>query len=83
MRILGSVFTVKVHSCDSLFIHKALDMADHGDVIVADGQGNATNSLPGEIMVHHAKQHHLADIVADGCVRDSSGICKLAGFPLL
>jgi regulator of RNase E activity RraA len=55
-------------------IHKALDMASPGDVIVVDGGGDLTNSLMGELMVVHAKVRGLAGIVLYGAVRDVATI---------
>lgn len=66
----GSAFTVKTRPGDNLMLHKALDMADAGDVIVVDGGGDLTNSLMGELMLMHAAKRGIAGIVLDGAVRD-------------
>ena len=52
--LAGPAFTVKTRPGDNLMVHKALDIAEPGDVIVVDGGGNLTNSLIGEMMVAHA-----------------------------
>lgn len=82
MQIVGPAFTVKVRPGDNLFIHKALDMAQPGDVIVVDAQGDLTNSLLGEIMVRYAKQRGIAGIIADGTIRDFGGIAEIKTFPV-
>ncbi len=82
MKICGSAFTVKVCPGDNLFIHKALDMAAPGDIVVVDGQGNITNSLIGEIMVRYAYKRNIGGLVLDGTVRDWDGIAELAKFPV-
>ena len=70
----GPALTVKTRPGDNLMIHKALDMAAPGDVIVVDGGGDLTNSLMGELMVAHARVRGLAGIVLYGAVRDVAAI---------
>lgn len=72
--LAGPAFTVKTRPGDNLMIHKALDMASPGDVIVVDGGGDLTNSLMGELMVAHARARGLAGIVLYGAVRDIAAI---------
>ncbi|MDR3591941.1 MAG: RraA family protein, partial [Negativicutes bacterium] len=52
--LLGTAFTVKTRPGDNLLLHKAIDMAAPGDVIVVDGQGDTVNSLIGELMISWA-----------------------------
>lgn len=82
MQIAGPAFTVKARPGDNLFLHKALDMAQPGDIVVVDGQGDLTNSLLGEIMVRYARKRGIAGIVADGTIRDFAGIVELNDFPV-
>jgi RraA family protein len=72
--LAGPAFTVKTRPGDNLMIHKALDAALPGDVIVVDGGGDLTNSLMGELMVAHARTRGLAGIVLYGAVRDVAAI---------
>jgi regulator of RNase E activity RraA len=82
MRLCGPAFTVKVNPGDNLFIHKALDMAESGDIIVVDGQGDVTNSLIGEIMVRYAAKRKLGGLVLDGAIRDYDGIATFGALPV-
>jgi len=50
-KLLGPAFTVRVAPGDNLMFHKALDMAQPGDVLVIDGGGETIHSLCGEIMM--------------------------------
>ena len=68
--LAGPAFTVKTRPGDNLMVHKALDIAEPGDVIVVDGGGDLTNSLIGELMVAHAEARHLGGIVIHGAIRD-------------
>jgi regulator of RNase E activity RraA len=72
---------VKCRPGDNLMIHKALTMAQPGDVIVVDAGGDLTNSLFGEIMVATAVKRGVAGVVLNGAVRDSEEIGR-GTFPL-
>jgi 4-hydroxy-4-methyl-2-oxoglutarate aldolase len=72
MRVAGPAFTVAVRPGDNLAIHFALLLAQPGDVLVVDGQGDLRSALMGELMCAHAAQAGLAGVVIDGAVRDSA-----------
>ena len=75
--LLGTAFTVKAKVGDNLMFHKAIDMAQPGDVIVLDVQGDLTNSLTGEIMMRLAAKRGLAGVVVDGAVRDADALREM------
>jgi regulator of RNase E activity RraA len=77
----GPAFTVKTRPGDNLMLHKALDMADPGDIIVADAGGDLTNALIGELMTAHAQFRQLGGIVLNGAIRDSAAI-RASTFPV-
>ena len=81
LRMVGSALTVKTRPVDNLMVHKALDMAQPGDVIVIDAEGNMDSAILGEIMVKMAYQKGIAGYIIDGCIRDSSAIKKM-DFPV-
>jgi regulator of RNase E activity RraA len=81
IRLLGSAFTVKVPAGEFLMVHKAIDLAQPGDVIVVDGQGDVTKALIGEVMTRYAMSRGIAGFVIDGAIRDSGAIKNLA-FPV-
>jgi regulator of RNase E activity RraA len=68
--LAGAAFTVKTRPGDNLMIHKAIDLAEPGDVVVVDGGGDLTNSLMGELMLSYAKRRGIAGFVLNGAVRD-------------
>jgi RraA family protein len=68
--LAGPAFTVKTRPGDNLMVHKALDIAEPGDIVVVDGGGDLTNSLIGEMMTAHAQQRGIAGIVIFGAIRD-------------
>lgn len=77
----GPAFTIKTRPGDNLLIHKALKLAQPGDVIVVDAGGDLTNALIGEIMVGEAKLKGFGGIVINGAVRDSA-VLRKDGFPV-
>ena len=79
--LAGPALTVKCRPGDNLMIHKALAMAQPGDVIVVDAGGDLTNSLFGELMTATAVKNGVAGIVLNGAVRDADEIGR-GTFPL-
>lgn len=68
--LAGPALTVRTRPGDNLMIHKAIDMAAPGDVIVVDAGGDLTNALIGEIMLAQAVKRDVAGFVLNGAVRD-------------
>ena len=75
--LLGVALTVKARAGDNLMLHRALDMAEPGDVIVLDGQGDLSNAIAGENMMMWAERRELAGVVVDGAMRDLDSIGKM------
>jgi RraA family protein len=72
--LAGPAYTVKTRPGDNLFVHKAIDRASPGDVIVVDAGGATTNALVGEMMLTHAETRGLAGVVIYGAIRDSGHV---------
>jgi RraA family protein len=68
--LAGPAFTVKSRAGDNLMLHKALDMAQPGDIIVFEAHGDLTNAITGELMMQTAVQKKLGGIIIDGAIRD-------------
>jgi RraA family protein len=79
--LAGPAFTVKTRPGDNLMVHKALDIASPGDVVVVDAGGDLTNSIVGEIMITYAMNRGLAGLVINGSIRDSDALRRLT-FPV-
>ena len=69
-QMAGPALTVKSRPGDNLMLHKAIDMAEPGDIIVCDAGGDLTNSLMGELLLAHAIKRGVGGFVLDGAVRD-------------
>jgi 4-hydroxy-4-methyl-2-oxoglutarate aldolase len=81
MKVCGPVVTVKVRPCDNLILHKAIYVAQKGDVIVADAGGYMEAGAWGEIMAVAAHHRGIGGLVFNGMVRDSQAMSEL-GFPV-
>ena len=79
--LAGPALTVKTRPGDNLMLHKALDIAAPGDIIVCDAGGDLTNSLIGEIMTSHAIKRKIGGIVINGAIRDAAAI-RASAFPV-
>lgn len=69
-RLCGPALTVKTAMADNLMFHKALSLAQPGDVIVVDCCGDMNQSVCGDVMYRYAKSRGVAGFVVNGCVRD-------------
>ena len=81
MRLLGPALTVRCHPKDNLMLHKALQIAQPGDIIVATTEGYPNAGYFGDLMATSAMARRIGGLAIDGCVRDSAEIIKM-GFPL-
>ncbi|WP_158736803.1 RraA family protein [Alteribacillus sp. YIM 98480] len=79
--LAGSAYTVKTRPGDNLLVHKAIDEASPGDVIVVDAGGDVTNAIMGEIMVRIAKGNGVEGFVINGAIRDSKEIREM-NYPM-
>lgn len=72
--LAGPALTVRTRPGDNLMVHKALELAVAGDVIVVDAGGDLTNAIIGEIMSTYAISKKLGGIVINGAIRDAGAI---------
>ncbi|WAI85228.1 MULTISPECIES: RraA family protein [Achromobacter] len=79
--LAGPALTVRTRPGDNLLVHKALELAQPGDVVVVDAGGDLTNAIIGEIMTTYAQTRGLAGIVINGAIRDCGAI-RRGSFPV-
>lgn len=77
----GPALTVKARPGDNLMLHKALNMATEGDVIVISNEGDRSQSMMGEIMAAYGKFKKIAGFVFDAPIRDIDALYGL-GVPI-
>jgi regulator of RNase E activity RraA len=75
--LCGLAVTVQCRPADNLMVHKALQVAAPGDIVIVSTCGNATSAVFGELMCHTAAAAKLGGIVVDGAIRDVEGITRL------
>jgi regulator of RNase E activity RraA len=78
--LCGVAVTVDARPGDNLMVHKALEVAQPGDIVVVNTNGNTTSAVFGELMCRTAVGAKLGGIVVDGAIRDVEAIMAL-DFP--
>ena len=81
LRLCGPAFTVQCAPGDNLMLHKALEKAQPGDVLVTSVSGYPEAGYWGGLMATSAQARQLGGLAIDGCVRDSEEIVAM-GFPI-
>jgi 4-hydroxy-4-methyl-2-oxoglutarate aldolase len=81
MKICGPAFTVQCAPGDNMMLHKALEKAQPGDVIVATVGGAEEYGYFGDLMATSALARKVGGLAIEGCIRDSEEIIE-AGFPV-
>jgi 4-hydroxy-4-methyl-2-oxoglutarate aldolase len=81
MVLCGTAVTVKAKPGDNLILHKAIYVAQAGDVLVADADSYTEAGAWGEIMAVAAQERGLAGLVLNGAARDAQAISEM-GFPV-
>jgi len=79
--ICGPACTVKVYPGDNLMVHKSLDVAQPGDVLVIDAGASSMNGIVGDLISTKAKFLGIQGFVVDGLIRDLPDIIEI-GFPV-
>jgi 4-hydroxy-4-methyl-2-oxoglutarate aldolase len=81
IKVCGPAFTVQCPAGDNMMLHKALELAQPGDVIVATVGGAEEYGYWGDLMSVSAVARKLGGLCVEGCIRDSEDIVEL-GFPV-
>lgn len=82
LRLLGPACTVKVFPGDNLMVHKSLDIAQPGDILVIDASSSMMTAVIGDLISTKARHRGIAGVVVDGLVRDLDGILALGDLPV-
>jgi regulator of RNase E activity RraA len=80
-KVVGPACTVKVYPGDNLMVHKVLDIARPGDVVVIDAGASRLNAALGSLISTKAQHRGIAAFIVDGYVRDLPEIVPL-DFPV-
>jgi len=79
MKLVGTAVTVQCYPGDNVTVHRAMALAEPGDVIVVDG-GGVVGVMFGAQMAYQARRQGIAGVVVDGSVRDVAEIRRM-NFP--
>lgn len=80
-RLCGPAFTVACHPLDNLMLHKALELAQPGDILVVNTGGYYEGGYLGGLMATSARARRIGGLAIDGSIRDSEEIIQM-GFPV-
>jgi 4-hydroxy-4-methyl-2-oxoglutarate aldolase len=72
--MVGTAMTVKTYPGDNLMAHKAITLAEPGDVLVIDANEYTEAGLVGELFSTSCKEHGLKGTIIDGAARDIAEI---------
>ena len=70
LRLAGTVLPVLAREGDNLAIHRAVDDAQPGDVLVINANGDTSRAVFGDILGEICVAKGIAGIVIDGATRD-------------
>ncbi|PQP20834.1 RraA family protein [Rhodococcus opacus] len=70
LRLAGTVLPIQAREGDNLAIHRALDDAQPGDVLVINGNGETNRAVFGDILGEICVAKGIAGVVIDGATRD-------------
>lgn len=74
----GTARVVRTGSEDNLALHRALDLAEPGDVLVVEAPTDNTTAVMGDLLCRYALSRGVAAIVIDGMVRDAADLASAA-----
>lgn len=80
-KIAGPAVTALCQPGDNLMMHRALRLANPGDVLVVQCQSETSAAQWGDVATSYAMAKGLAGVVVQGCVRDTDTVSGL-GFPV-
>jgi regulator of RNase E activity RraA len=77
LTLAGSVLPIQVTEGDNLAIHRALEHARGGDVLVVNGLGMTSRAVFGDLLAERCLAKGVAGVIVDGVVRDVERITTL------
>jgi regulator of RNase E activity RraA len=83
LSLCGLAVTVNARPADNLMVHKALHVAQPGDIVVVATSGNTASAVFGELMCRAAVAQQLGGIIVDGAIRDVDAIIALGWWVIV
>jgi regulator of RNase E activity RraA len=72
--VSGPALTVRAWPGDNLALHKALDIASPGDIVVVEVSPDPTAAVMGDLMARYAASRQIGGFIIDGFVRDATDL---------
>ncbi|WP_455581085.1 RraA family protein [Dysosmobacter sp.] len=79
--VCGSAVTVRLRPGDNLMLHRAIECARPGDILVLDTGGSCRHAVIGGIMSGAAFGKGIGGLIIDGAVRDVEEL-RQHGYPV-
>jgi regulator of RNase E activity RraA len=73
-RMIGNALPILTRAGDNLAVHRALDDARPGDVLVINGQGDRSRALIGDLVGEIMVSRGVVGAVIDGAARDAEAL---------
>ncbi|MEU7486928.1 DUF1932 domain-containing protein [Streptomyces sp. NPDC042319] len=80
-RAVGRALTVWTRAGDNQALHQAIKVAEPGDIMVVNGEGDVSRALIGELIAERARARGVVGMVLDGAARDVEVLAEM-GFPV-
>jgi regulator of RNase E activity RraA len=81
-RLFGLAVTVRCDAPDFGAVLQALDVIEHGQVLVIDAGGYRDAAMIGDILSGHLRAKGVAGLICDGAVRDVGTLGSWTDFPV-
>lgn len=81
LRIAGPAVTAFVAPADNLMMHRALVLAQPGDVLVVVSPSETSGAQWGDVAARYAQAKGLAGVIVQGCIRDTD-VLEAMRFPV-
>lgn len=81
LTVAGSAITAVCAPGDNLMMHRALYLAQRGDVLVVVTHAESSGAQWGDVAAHYAATKGLAGVVVQGCIRDTNTLERMR-FPV-
>ena len=81
IRIAGQAVTAQSFPGDALAIHKAIQLAEAGQVVVCTAGGGTDGAMLGDLLATYARAKGIAGIVIEGSIRDTDALREMR-FPV-
>jgi regulator of RNase E activity RraA len=75
-RLVGTALPILTRAGDNLAIHRALDDAQPGDVLVINGQADLSRALIGDLIGEIMVSRGVVGAVVDGVIRDAETLSR-------